>query len=300
MRWPGHKLVQQTVRKARSRWVGGIAVLGYHRVAETSFDPLGLAVSPGRFFDQMQLLASRAHVIRLSDAVQAARSGAVPRPTVVVTFDDGYCDTLETALPIIEAARIPVTVFVTTGYPGREFWWDELTRILTHSAAARRDTVAAVAADLQTLPPVEREHAMRTLRASAAACGSGGEPPRARALTVDEIQRLAASPYVELGAHTVTHPMLPALTVEAQRDEVRESRRLLQEMSGTAVTSFSYPHGAYSADTVSIAAEAGFTAACCSEPDVIRPGCDPLRLPRLWVMNHDHASFGRWLDSWLC
>jgi hypothetical protein len=65
------------------------------------------------------------------------------------------------------------------------------------------------------------------------------------------------------------------------------------------VTSFSYPHGAHSAETRSIVAEAGFTIACGSRPDVLRRAADTLAVPRLWVGDQDGDSFTEWLDGWL-
>jgi peptidoglycan/xylan/chitin deacetylase (PgdA/CDA1 family) len=328
MRVPGLKLARSSFRRARSRFLGGIVVLGYHRVGDGE-DPFGLAVSARRFADQIAVLSRRARPLSLSEASRALAQGTLPRRAVVLTFDDGYSDTCEVVLPVLEREAVPATVFVSTGCPGGEFWWDELTRILTRSrtlpgqltidaggrtrswlvplctsgpaeSTARRRVLASVAGELQAMKPSDRDRALHMIRAWAkrpVEIARGSRDPRA--LTVDEIKRLAASPVVEIGAHTVTHPMLPALTREEQREEVHRSRRSLQDLTGAPVTSFSYPHGAYSADTVSVVEEAGFTAACCSEPDVIRPRCHRLTLPRLWVKNHDAASFTVWLESWL-
>ena len=62
----------------------------------------------------------------------AVSGGDVPSAGVVVTFDDGYADNFHNAKPLLERYEIPATVFVTTGYlqDQREFWWDELERIL--------------------------------------------------------------------------------------------------------------------------------------------------------------------------
>jgi peptidoglycan/xylan/chitin deacetylase (PgdA/CDA1 family) len=118
-------------------------------------------------------------------------------------------------------------------------------------------------------------------------------------LTGEEIRSLAASPIIEIGAHTVSHPILPALSHAEQRREVEQGRRVLEDLTGTSVTSFSYPHGVHSPATLSIVAEAGFTVACCSTPDVVRRTSEPLALPRLWVADQAGEAFARWLDRWL-
>jgi peptidoglycan/xylan/chitin deacetylase (PgdA/CDA1 family) len=328
MRLPGVKLAQRSFRRARSRLLGGVAVLGYHQIADIEH-PLGLAVSRRRFAAQVDVLARTVRPMHLSDAARALREGSLPTRGVVVTFDDGYRDTLEDALPVIERACIPVTVFVTTGAPGREFWWDELTRIVMESKtppydlkleiprrshpwtfdskyvrtyadgiASRRAWLTAVASELRVLSTVEREDVMCALRAWAGR-SSRDDAARPRALTVAELQQLAASPYIEIGAHTVSHPMLPFLPHKEQQEEVQRSRSDLQRLTGSLVTGFSYPHGAYSDETVSIVAETGFIVACCSTPDVLRSTSDVRTVPRLWVGDQDGESFSSWLHGWL-
>jgi peptidoglycan/xylan/chitin deacetylase (PgdA/CDA1 family) len=328
MRLPGGKLVQRSFRQARSRWLGGVLVLGYHRIGGGD-DPFGLAVSVKRFAAQIEILARKTRPVRLSDGMRTVSGGTIPRRTVAVTFDDGYRDTYEEALPVLERTGVFATVFVSTGCPGREFWWDELTRIVmgsnarpdelkieigdrlrswafgsrpTHpgaaEAAARRTLLTSIANELRPLRPRAREDAMAAIRAWAGQV-SGDGSTRARALTIGELKQLAASEYIEIGAHTVSHPVLSLLTRDEQREEVHQSRIDLQSVAGAPVTSFSYPHGAYSAETRKIVAEAGFTIACCSKPDVLRPTSDALSVPRLWVSDQDARSFTGWLDSWL-
>ena len=70
--------------------------------------------------------------MRVGDLVAKLGAGDRPRRAVVVTFDDGYRDNLEAALPLLAAADVPATVFCTVGYIGREqpFWWDHLAAIV--------------------------------------------------------------------------------------------------------------------------------------------------------------------------
>ena len=329
MRLPGVKLAQRSFRRARSRLLGGIAVLGYHRIADVAH-PLGLAVSRRRFAEQIAVLARTVRLMRLSDAARALTERSLPSRGVVVTFDDGYRDTLDEALPLLERAGIPATVFVTTGSPGREFWWDELTRVVMESKtpphdlkleipgrsrpwtveakyarpyadgmASRRTWLTEIAGDLRLLPTAEREHVMSALRAWSGLPSPDDAARRPRALTVAELQQLAACPYIEIGAHTVSHPLLPMLTRKEQQEEVQRSRLDMQLLTGRSVTSFSYPHGAYSDETLSTVAEAGFTVACCSTSDVLRSASDVLTVPRLWVGDQDGESFSSWLQGWL-
>ena len=106
-------------------------VFCYHRVAEPDADPFELAVSPKHFAEQMEVLRSFGPRMNFGDFAARLTSGHAPRRTVCVTFDDGYQDNLDVALPILAATDTPATVFVVSGTVGakRTFWWDSLVDV---------------------------------------------------------------------------------------------------------------------------------------------------------------------------
>ena len=123
--------------RSASRQTGSSAapkalILMYHRVAKGGVDPWSLCVSPEHFAQHLEVLRKYTQPMRLQEFLVALDSGNIARNTSVVTFDDGYADNLLNAKPLLERYNIPATVFLTTGYLGqnREFWWDELERIL--------------------------------------------------------------------------------------------------------------------------------------------------------------------------
>jgi peptidoglycan/xylan/chitin deacetylase (PgdA/CDA1 family) len=91
-----------------------------------------MAVSPQHFAEQMEVICKHYSPLSLNQLVEALQAGEIPRRAVALTFDDGYVDNLYQAKPVLERYGIPATVFVTAGQVGskREFWWDELDRIL--------------------------------------------------------------------------------------------------------------------------------------------------------------------------
>jgi peptidoglycan/xylan/chitin deacetylase (PgdA/CDA1 family) len=111
-------------------------ILLYHSVAEAEADPWSLSVSPRHFAEQMGVLSRSARVMPLETLTRSVRAGHLPRRAVAVTFDDGYANNLHNAKPILEQFQIPATIFLTTGYvtDQREFWWDELERLLLEPA----------------------------------------------------------------------------------------------------------------------------------------------------------------------
>src|SRR5918992_5531869 len=113
---------------ARSRGrpvLGGLRVLLYHRVADDG-DPLALA--PERFREQMGFLAAAGYrVLDLVSALALLDAGGVPPRTVALTFDDGFADVRDAALPVLASLGFRATVFVTTSVTGgsRSFPWYE-------------------------------------------------------------------------------------------------------------------------------------------------------------------------------
>jgi peptidoglycan/xylan/chitin deacetylase (PgdA/CDA1 family) len=104
-------------------------ILGYHRIATLASDPWSLCVSASRFQAQLRWIRKIARVRHLDDVLA---SWPPDEPTILVTFDDGYADTLSTARPLLESLDVPATVFLSTGHVGstREFWWDALENLL--------------------------------------------------------------------------------------------------------------------------------------------------------------------------
>lgn len=118
--------------------------------------------------------------------------------------------------------------------------------------------------------------------------------PTHRPLTPDELNRLAEGKLVEIGAHTVTHPVLSLLSAASQREEILQSKAYLEKRLGSPVTSFAYPYGGpcdYSAETVAILQEAGFECAASTISDMASRDADLFRLPRLYVGNWDEEAF---------
>lgn len=132
MRIPGLGRLRRAFRRIRDARVG--AVLLYHRVAEADVDPWALAVSPRHFAEHMEVLRRRGLAVRLAELAGRLRDRSTGPPAAAVTFDDGYADNLLAAVPVLERHGVPATVFLATGAIGRdrEFWWDDLARLVLH------------------------------------------------------------------------------------------------------------------------------------------------------------------------
>ena len=127
---------------------------------------------------------------------------------------------------------------------------------------------------------------------------SGNRPREDRALTGEEAQALGSGSLIELGAHTVTHAALKRLPGARQVEEIRGSKSQLEEILGRPVTSFSYPHGEYSVETVDLVRRAGFLGASTTSLTCVRPDADPFQLPRFQVDDWSGERFLRRLARW--
>lgn len=105
-------------------------ILSYHRIADPGIDPWGLSVSPENFENQLSVIRKIGAPVSLHDFVSSYQAGNIPQNAVVITFDDGYSDNFTEALPLLKEFDIPATIFVSSGFIGKPyFWWDALETI---------------------------------------------------------------------------------------------------------------------------------------------------------------------------
>lgn len=305
-------------------------VLVYHSIAAVPSDPWEIHIPPARFAEQLEAVRREFRPVALEDLAASVRSGSIPRSAVAVTFDDGYANNLTEAVPLLERHSIPATVFVTSGFVDRdeECWWDTLERIVlgAHRAPSEvrlhingnslqwemdgpEDIGSPVIHSWRAWepPPGRRQAAYiqiwecllsldedvrrAALASLAAQMGTFPVPrPSHRLLTGEELQRLARSPAIDVGAHTVLHPVLARIPLARQQAEVAGSRVALEARIGGPVRSFAYPYGQpahISGETVRVVRDAGFSCACVNTPGTVDSRSDVLRLPRLHVRNWD-------------
>lgn len=105
-------------------------------------------------------------------------------------------------------------------------------------------------------------------------------PDQQLGLGLEELRTLDREPLCTIGAHTVSHPRLDTLSASEQRKEIEDSGSTLEQWLGHPIQHFSYPHGAYNDETISIVCECGFNSALCAWGGSIRRGTNSLLLPR--------------------
>ena len=152
---------------------------------------------------------------------------------------------------------------------------------------------------LKPLPHEQQESILSTLAQWAGVSRIGRETHRP--LTPSELRELDRGDLIEVGAHTITHTMLSMQPVDAQKEEIIQGKKSLEEILGRQVQSFSYPFGGrvdFNGKTVEIVKEAGITTACANYGSTLIGNADPYRLPRVLVRDWDIEVLSSRMKEW--
>jgi peptidoglycan/xylan/chitin deacetylase (PgdA/CDA1 family) len=279
------------------RWLrpfaqGAGVILTFHHVRpwrERAFAPNRLLEITPEFLDRtLRALRQRGFDIVPLDEVPARLAAGQGRaPFAALSFDDGYRDNVEHALPVLRCHGAPWTLFATTDFAeGRgRLWWLELEEAIARLDHVRLSVEGGMV-DMPSRSPEEKAVAFETvyrmlragpeegLRAATALLAeeAGVDPCalcRGLCLAFDELAALAREPGVTIGAHTVTHPMLAKHDEATARREIVDGKRLLEERLGMPVRHLAFPvgdRGSAGRREFELAAEAGFTTAVTTRP----------------------------------
>jgi peptidoglycan/xylan/chitin deacetylase (PgdA/CDA1 family) len=316
------QLIIRHTKRLKNRLFPGTIILLYHRVINLKTDPQLLAVSPEQFYEHMNYLKNNYSIIRLDDLKRAMNSGKIPKKSIVITFDDGYEDNYLNAKPVLEKLQIPATIFVTTDYIGstREFWWDDLERIFLLNDTPEELSLKIMDKEysweitdekskmsvyydmhklLKPLTAQERYKIVDYLRGWAGVqvqCR-----PQYSGMSAEQIRDTGKKGVITIGAHTVSHCMLAALTPEQQEREILESKRALEMINNHKVKHFSYPFGGssdFDNSSVRIVKDAGFDTAVAISFRPVYKGSE-FFLPRCLVRNWDIETFKEKINDFL-
>jgi peptidoglycan/xylan/chitin deacetylase (PgdA/CDA1 family) len=306
-RWLKKALVGSSILRLASRLTPpSAAILAYHSVEETPqlTDPIfGASTSRVQFENHMKTLARKFRPVSLDEVLQFAQAGRqLPPGAVAVTFDDGFADNYELALPILNRYGIPASFYIMVNAVenGTLPWYCRL-RFAFHATNKMewKDPVNGRTFRLDV--PEERRVALQLAwDTGAKLTGSvqdrfiggveealGTEPanaPHGFMMTWEQVRGLRKAGHT-VGAHTLSHPNVAQVSVSEARSEIVESKRRLEEKLGEAIEHFSYPHPAlnpcWSNQTLELTREAGYKSAVLTTSGQVRAGDEPLALKRI-------------------
>jgi peptidoglycan/xylan/chitin deacetylase (PgdA/CDA1 family) len=301
----------------RAKGKGRLCILTYHRILEAR-DPLLAAESNLATFGwQMELLAECFNVLPLHQALHMLKHERMPPRAVCITFDDGYRSIHDSALPVLKKFDLPATVFTTTGcMNGGNMWNDRIIEAvrrlpegaldLRHaglgtymlgSLETRKEIVAKLSEGVKYLLPQARLDAIAVLE------GMAGETA-APGLMLDSGMIASLSRQgVEIGGHTVTHPILTTLDDDSAQREIVENKRVLETITKKPLRLFAYPNGKIGSDFdarhVNMVRDAGYSAAFTTEIGAATGSTDRYRMPRSRPWDATPFLFALRLLRWL-
>ncbi len=290
-----------------------LSILIFHRVLAQP-DPLfPNEIDHTRFDAICGWLRAWFNVLPLDQAVQRLRDGHLPARAAAITFDDGYADNCEIALPVLSRHGLSATFFVATAFlDGGRMWNDTVIeavrratvdvldlhglpcaapgRIALDTVPARRAAIGAVIDAVKYLEPTQREAMVQRI---AERCRAA--LPADLMMSSEQVRTLHRAG-MQIGAHTATHPILARLSAEQARHEIASGKQALESLLGQRVGLFAYPNGKpgqdYAPANVALVRELGFDAAVSTAPGAARQKSDLFQIPRFTPWDRSRLGFG--------
>jgi peptidoglycan/xylan/chitin deacetylase (PgdA/CDA1 family) len=234
------------------------AIFVLHAISPADSD---MAVSPARLREQLAALTAAGYrCVDFDDVLTAVSTGRpFAHPSFALTFDDGYRNVFEQALPILEDCNATATLFVAVNLVEKKV------------APPWHSTDPALLKEY-------RDHAEQF-----------------QPLDWPQLRELVRSNRVRIGSHSLNHHLMGRLSDHQLRRELRDSKSILEDRLGVPVPWFAYPfgvktYGAYSDGTECALRDSGYTASCTSEIGRARIASSPFLLPRMSLVEHDTGA----------
>ncbi len=297
---------------------GSLVVLMYHRVlpkespARKTEEP-GMYLSPETFDLHLSELKRRFELVHLDEWLHRAREGRpLPQLACAITFDDGWRDNYEFALPVLVKHRAPATIFLVSSYVGtmQRFWPNRLMSLLDKAFAepgsvdfpeplrgivgpmlVRAERRGALLEDdidraIQGAKVLDEEQIRSLVEETAKICGDSAGA--AEILSWSDVAQMAATGLVRFGSHTMTHLRLGGRVSSQELErEIAGSRSELRDISGQEIDLFCYPNGETSPEALDWVRH-HYLGAVTTRTGWHTPGRDPHLIRRIGV--HEDVS----------
>ena len=249
------------------------------------FDIGLISATRGSFWEQMKYIKTSYRPISMSELVNFFEKGIkLPRKSILVTFDDGFDDNYHTAFPILKELDIPATIFVTTDFINstETIWYERLAYFFNKVSAdqiylskldekvtldddlkTRRSRYAYVIEKLKLVQDKVRNDILNDLYSEYGdpyVSISPDDKKLSISMTWDELREMQQN-NIEIGSHTVSHPILSMLNEEQLGFEIGESKKIIENQLQESVDTIAYPVGqfeSYSNNVINATKSAGY------------------------------------------
>lgn len=251
----------------------------------------------------------------LTAALPALQQHGIPATVFVTTCNvdsdrEFWWDRLETLL--LEPRQLPESLSLQFAEASQTWNLGSAISFSDEDRAAERDTRAWAAREgsrlrfffdvwkvLRPLSEPQRNDALTQITQWTGKVDSlPGQREARRTMSSTEIGLLGRNPLMTIGAHTVDHALLPSHDATFQTRQIADSKERLEQITGSAVRTFAYPHGEHSPTTVSLLQQAGFDCAVTIKQKAAGLDSDPMLLPRFGVRDHDGEALAGQLRGW--
>jgi len=283
-------------------------ILIYHRVLDKPDFMRPGEVDTKIFNWQMTLLANYFNVLPLATALEKMATDSLPPRAVCVTFDDGYADNYLNALPILKHQQLSATFFIASGYlDGGRMWNDTIIETLrnyrhatldltdigleTYPVSTETEKATAAGKIIQQIKHLDTKQ--RTDYTYYVASQVEALPDNLM-LTQEQLIKLHQSG-MEIGGHTVTHPIMAKLPIQALEREITDNKTTLESLLGSHIRFFAYPNGKpgqdYLPEQTQLIQNSGYQAAVSTQWGVANHQTDLFQLPRFTPWDNHPVKF---------
>lgn len=293
-------------RPFRSLYSGKVQILMFHRIVsglgENRIDNDGIEVTEHYLDYLIRFYLDQGFTPLSINDLQTALSTKNSKRYVVFTFDDGYYDNYEKALPVFEKYNIPFAVYIPTDFINRKqfAWWYFIEDVirnhnsLVYLHEGSEKTAAIETSEEKAAFFMELRKMIQSSEATLTALIDCYKPDMASYhrlfLDAEQLVKLSEHPLVTIGSHSVSHPSLAKIGDEASYKEISDSKKELEKLIGKKVEHFSYPFGTVndvSERELKHAREAGYLTALTTSYGDVHVNSDLFRLPRIWTSEHN-------------
>ncbi len=280
-------------------------VLMYHNFSENDKEPNFTSSALVR--KQFQYLRRHFRVVPLLEIARRLTSGVDLDPyTVAVTVDDGRRNCYEIFFPLLREFGFPATFFVVSSFIRDEEWvWTDKVLWLSEQPSAPEELgpqrLAELFYALNRLRPERRNQRIEELSALAEVLIPDKPPAKYAPCSWSELREMAESGLVDIGSHTVSHPIMSSITDDESFEELVRSRSEIESGVGREVSCFCFPNGMaedYRPSQIRQVADAGYAASVVADFGLVGRGVSPYQIPRIGMgQKSDAIEIAKYLDG---
>lgn len=285
-------------------------ILNYHRVLDDKEIYFNSDIDEQTFSWQMALISKYMVPVSLEKALTLSKTRQLPAGAVVVTFDDGYKDNIEKALPILKKYRIPATFYIATAFLNDGIMWNDI--IIESIKNTDKKDIDLSFLNLGCLSLENKEQKIQAIEKSikkikynvikkridlAMQINKQCDVvlPENLMMSDNDIVQLAKEPDMEIGGHTHNHPILACETDEIVLSDIERGKNYLEHLLNCKIRSFAYPNGKkeedYQERNIESLRKAGFNSAVTTNWGLNNKASDPLELKRFTPWDRTPLKF---------